>query len=160
MPHICVSELGSIGSADGFVPLWREAISWTNVAFLSIGPLGTNFIEIWIKTKHFSFIKMHLKMLSPKWHPFCLGEMSYSCIFQQKCPPLVNTCPHFSLSLKVPCSYYKVNLRYNALVALSWKHRSRFHIPIHWNSNSSKTTPGHSSLEIHICRFDPTQSVA
>ena len=44
-----------------------------------IKPSGTNFSEILIKTQNFSFTKMHLKMLSAKWRPFCLGgeELTY-----------------------------------------------------------------------------------
>ena len=40
------------------------ACTWTNVALLSIGPLGTNFSEILhvIKLQNFSFTKMHLKI--------------------------------------------------------------------------------------------------
>ena len=34
--------------------------------------MGTNISEIWIKIYTFSFKKMHLKMLSGKWWPFCL----------------------------------------------------------------------------------------
>ena len=37
----------------------RQSIIWTKTDVLSIGPLGTNFSEIWIKTQHFSFKKMH-----------------------------------------------------------------------------------------------------
>ena len=36
---------------------------------LSTEPLGRNFIEIWIKTFHFSFKEMHLKILSVKCQP-------------------------------------------------------------------------------------------
>ena len=35
-------------------------------------PSGTNFSEIWIAIKTFSFTKMHLKILSAKRQPFCL----------------------------------------------------------------------------------------
>ena len=31
----------------------RQAITWTNAHFLSIGPLGANFSEIWIKIQKF-----------------------------------------------------------------------------------------------------------
>ena len=41
---------------------------------LSIGPLGTNFSEISIKTQKFSFRKMHLKISSVKWWPFSPGR--------------------------------------------------------------------------------------
>ena len=33
--------------------------------------LGTNFSEIQIEIQNLSFMKMHLKMLSVKWQPFC-----------------------------------------------------------------------------------------
>ena len=42
----------------------RQAIIWTNARILLIGPLGTNFIEIFIGIQTFSF---------KKWRPFCLG---------------------------------------------------------------------------------------
>ena len=71
--HICVSELIGTGSGNGLSPVLHQAITWTNADLLSIGPLGTNFIEIWIKIQKFSFLKMPLKMLSAKWQPFCLG---------------------------------------------------------------------------------------
>ena len=47
----------------------RQPIIW----ILLIGPLGTNFNEILINNYKFSFRKMHLKMSSWKWRPFCLG---------------------------------------------------------------------------------------
>ena len=37
---------------------------------LSIGPYGTIFSEISIKTQNFPFTKMHLKVSSAKWQPF------------------------------------------------------------------------------------------
>ena len=40
---------------------------------LLIGHLGNNFNEILIKIYTFSFKKMHLKMSSGKWRPFCLS---------------------------------------------------------------------------------------
>ena len=39
-------------------------------------PLGRNFSEILIKIQNFSFKKIHLKISSAKWRPFCPGEMS------------------------------------------------------------------------------------
>ena len=35
---------------------------WANAGLLLIGPLGTNFSEIWIKVLRFSLKKMYLKM--------------------------------------------------------------------------------------------------
>ena len=73
MTHICVSKLTSIGSDNGLSPGRRQAIIWTNAGMLLIEPLGTNFNEILIEIHNFSFKKMHLKMSSAKWRPFCLG---------------------------------------------------------------------------------------
>ena len=44
-----------------------------NAGILFIGLLGTNLNEISIKIDIFSFKKMHLKMSSGNWWPFCLG---------------------------------------------------------------------------------------
>ena len=71
--HICVGKLTIIGSDNGLSPGRRQAIIWTNAGILLIGPLGTNFSEILIPIEAFSFKKMHLKISSAKWHPFCLG---------------------------------------------------------------------------------------
>ena len=73
MTHICVGKLTIIGSDIGLSPGWRQAIIWTNAGILLIGPLGTNFSEILFGIQTFSFKKMHLKMSSGKWRPFCLG---------------------------------------------------------------------------------------
>ena len=71
--HICVSKQTSIGSDNGLSPGRRQAVIWTNAGILLIGPLGTNFNEISIEIHKLSFKKMHLKMSSGKWRPFCLG---------------------------------------------------------------------------------------
>ena len=71
--HICVGNLTIIGPDNGLSPGRRQAIIWTNAGILLIGPWGTNFSEIFIGIQTFSFKKMHLKMSSAKWHPFCLG---------------------------------------------------------------------------------------
>ena len=71
--HICVSKLTIIGPDNGLSPGRRQAIIWTNAAELLIQTLGTNFSEFFSEIHALSFKKMHLKMLSAKWHPFCLG---------------------------------------------------------------------------------------
>ena len=73
MTHKCVSNLTIIGSDNGLAPRRHQTIIWTNDGMLFIGPLGTNFSEIFIRIQTFSFKKMHLKMSSAKWLPFCLG---------------------------------------------------------------------------------------
>ena len=73
MTHICVGKVTIIGSDNGLAPGRRQAIIWTNAGILLIGPSGTNFGEILIGIKKNSFKKMHLKMSSAKWRPFCPG---------------------------------------------------------------------------------------
>ena len=72
MTHICVGKLTITDSENGLSPGRCQAIIWTNAGILLIGPLGTNFKEILIGIQTFSFKKMHLKMSSAKWRPFCL----------------------------------------------------------------------------------------
>ena len=85
--HICVSKLTIIGSNNGLSPGRRQAIISTNAGILLIWPLGSNFNEILIKILTFSFKKMHLKMSSAKWWPFCLClnvlSLSPVCFFWQ-----------------------------------------------------------------------------
>ena len=71
--HISVNKLTIIGSDNGLSPCQRQAIIWTNAGILLIGHLGTNFSETLIKIFTLSFKKMHLKISSEKWWPFCLG---------------------------------------------------------------------------------------
>ena len=71
--HICVSKLTIIGSDNGLSPGRRQAIIWTNAGILFIRTLGTNLSEILSEIHAFSFKKMHLKMASAKWRPFCHG---------------------------------------------------------------------------------------
>ena len=71
--HIHVSKLTIIGSDNGLSLGQHQAIIWNNAGILSTGPLGTNLSEILIKVHTFSFKKMHLKITSGKWRPFCLG---------------------------------------------------------------------------------------
>ena len=81
--HICVGKLTIIGSDNGLSPGRRQAIIWTNARILLIGPLGTNFNEIFIEICTFSCKKIHLKMSYGKWRPFCLGLnvlTMYTCV--------------------------------------------------------------------------------
>ena len=50
---------------------WRRR--GDNARIMLIERLGTNFSEILIEIRIFSFKKVHLKMPSAKWRPFCLG---------------------------------------------------------------------------------------
>ena len=71
--HICVVDLTIIASDNDLSPGRRQAIIWTSAGILLIGPLGTNFCEMLIEIHTFSFKKIHFKMASGKWRPFCLG---------------------------------------------------------------------------------------
>ena len=71
--HICVSNLTIIGSDNTLSPGRRQAIIWNDAGILLIGPLGTNVNETSIEIHTFSFKKIHVKLLSGKWRPFCLG---------------------------------------------------------------------------------------
>ena len=90
--HICVVKLTIIDSDNGFAPGRRKAIIWTNAGILLIGPLGTNVSEVLIEIQTFSFKKMHLKMASANWRPFCLG-LNVLTFWSQKWP-------HFSYNFK------------------------------------------------------------
>ena len=46
---------------------------WTNAGITLIWPLETNFSEFLIEICTFSFMKIHLKISSVKWRPFCFG---------------------------------------------------------------------------------------
>ena len=86
--HICIRKLTFIGSDNGLSAGQCQAIIWSNAGILLIGPLGTNFSEISIEIHPFSFKKMHLKMSSAKWGPFCLGLIlnKISLVFVAKVP--------------------------------------------------------------------------
>ena len=60
--HICVDNLTIIGSDNGLSPGRRQAITWTNVGILLIGPMGTNFSEMLIEIHTFSFENVVWKM--------------------------------------------------------------------------------------------------
>ena len=67
LPIVCIYvsvNKVSIGSSNGLSPIRRQAIIWTNAGLLLIGPLGTNFCKILIKTQNFSYTKMLLKISS------------------------------------------------------------------------------------------------
>ena len=71
--YVCGSRQTIIGSDNGLLPVRHQAIIWTTAGILLIEPLQTNFIGIFIGIHTFSLKKMHLKMSSGKWQPFCLS---------------------------------------------------------------------------------------
>ena len=91
--HICVGNLATIGSDNGLSPGRRQAITRTNAGILLIGPPGTNSSEMLIEIHAFSFKRIHLKMSSAKWRPFCLGLnvlKSYCSEIQHRFIPAVH----------------------------------------------------------------------
>ena len=113
--HICLSNLTIIGSDNGLSPGRRQAITWTSVGILLIGPLGTNFSEMSIKIHTFLLKRIHLKMSSGKWRPFCLGLnmlthnagsiRCLSCI--QKSLGMVSTKPYNSFWIYTIFKWYQ-----------------------------------------------------
>ena len=81
--HICVSKLTIIGSDNGLSPGRRQAIIWTNDGILLIRTFQTHFSEIVSEIHTFSCKKIHWKMSSGKWRPFCLGHivLKHNCSF-------------------------------------------------------------------------------
>ena len=71
--HTCVGKLTIIGLDNGLSPGRRQTLIWTNAGILLIGPLRINFNKMLIEIHILSFKKIHLKMSSAKWRPFCLG---------------------------------------------------------------------------------------
>ena len=107
--HICVGKLFIIGSDNGLLPGRRQAIIWTNVAILLIGPLGTNFSEILIGIQTFSFTKMSFKVLSAKWRPFCLGlNVLHGCIRYERIREVRASKSYFWLIYKEPGPCLKI----------------------------------------------------
>ena len=78
--HICVSKVAIIGSDNDLSPDRRHAIIRPNAG---IRPLWTKFIEISIDIHTFPFKKIHFKMSSGKWRPFCLGLNAFKFRLQQ-----------------------------------------------------------------------------
>ena len=78
--YTCVSKLTGIGSENGLAPTRCQTVIWTNAGILLIRTFGPNFCEILSGIHIFSFKKMHLKMPSGKWRPFCLGLNVFSAV--------------------------------------------------------------------------------
>ena len=71
--HICIGNLTIIGSDNGLLSGRCQAIIWTNAGIWLTGPLRTKSNGILVQIKPFSFKKMHVKVSSVKWLPFCLS---------------------------------------------------------------------------------------
>ena len=106
--HICVGNLTIIGPDNGLSPGRRQAIIRTNVGILLMEPLRTNFSEISIEISTFSLMKMHLKVSSGKWRPFCLGLNVLKRLFSVWCQMMLRFAMGWGLSsIWVPWRSYK-----------------------------------------------------
>ena len=101
--HIYVGKLTIIGSGNGSSPGQHQAIMWTNAGILLTGPPVTNFSAILIKIHTFSFKKIHLKMSSLKWRPFCLGLSVLKNVPSLSWLPAVFPWPHIAERLQLVC---------------------------------------------------------
>ena len=150
--HICVGNLAIIGSDNGLLPGRCQAITWTNVGILLIGPLGTNFSEMLIKIHTFVFKKIHLKMSSGKWRPFCLGLSVLT--FQKSCV--------IRIMFRADCcsvhqSFEKINMLSNqlSLICLSLPNPScllslkTFQIVYQWKVNVSSEKSSNNCLTLY-----------
>ena len=102
--HICICKLGHHWLRYGLSPDQHQAIIWTNNWILLTWFLGPNFSVILFKYYTFSFKKMHLKMSSGKWRPFCLGlnelnEIHLHGLVQERRNSIANT-----LELRLSCT--------------------------------------------------------
>ena len=83
MPHKSLSEQGQ--SALVQVTACRLAgtkpLPEPMLAYCQLDPEEQTSMKFKIKTYNFSFMKMHLKMLSAKWQPFCPGGDESSMIW-------------------------------------------------------------------------------
>ena len=128
--HICVSKLTIISSDNGLSPGRRQAIICTNAGILFVELLGTKFSEFLIKIIRFSVKNMHLKMLSAKWLPFCLGL----------------TCCHDAGMLFIPgMVWWMLRTWRQCTVTLSWcqnnvSQSSTLHSTTTWNSSCSRSS--------------------
>ena len=152
MTHICVSKLTIIGSDNGLSPGRHQAIIWTNAGILLIGPLGTNFNETSIEIHTFSFQKIHLKLSSGKWRPFCLGlnVLTWQLIgwqhywIQGKIQPRIST--HLNLDLIGYCCWMLPSCPTSCwlLACLGWELLSR------WLVSDAAVTSSFSGLDKRI----------
>ena len=82
MTHICISKSTIIGSDNGLLPGWRQAIIGTNAGILLIGPYGTNFSEIFNQNSNIfihenEFESVVCKMAAILSPPLCVKILIY-----------------------------------------------------------------------------------
>ena len=115
--HICISKLSIIGSDNSLSPDRCQTIIRTDAGILSIGPIGTIFIEILFEIHKFSFKKIHFKMLSGKWRPFCfsLNVIKIKQHNKQFTPTNDSLCLVYQVYMDLQCS---LNLTHTSISTL------------------------------------------
>ena len=107
--HICVNKLATIDSDNGLSPGRCQAIISTNAGIMLIGLLRTYFSEILLEVYIFSFTKIHLKMSSGNWQPFC---PSLKCVkHNQASTNTTSLTPTHWYDLKIKQYIYLTNWR-------------------------------------------------
>ena len=117
--HICVGKLTTIGPHTGLSPDRRQAIIWTSAGILLIGPLGTNFSEILIEIRTFSFKKMRLKVSSAKRRRFCFGLNELMLSEISSAPSVGAVWSSMVLSVINKCHFSHCELAWNAIHEIS-----------------------------------------
>ena len=79
--HTCIRKIIIIGSDNGLLPDWCQAIFWTNAGLLLIWLLGTNFSGILIKNHTFLFKEIIWKCCLENVCHFVLASMCYEFIY-------------------------------------------------------------------------------
>ena len=152
--HIFIDNLTIIGPDNGLSLGRRQAIIWTNAGILLIGPWGTNFSEILIGIQTCSFKKMHLKMASAKWRPFCLGPnvLRYICKTVNRWMPETHMWVHISINAmyysglgSIP--FFQFNSNSNSFTFNSNSNSNSFGMK---NSNSNSNSNSFLSIPIPI----------
>ena len=122
----------TMGSDNGLFPVQCQAIIWTNPGLLLIGLLARNSSEIWIKMKQFSYKKMHLKMSSTKWRPFCI------CLNILKRVTWGTSCwlaivPHINSSFPRQNGHHWPFWQRTFSNVFSWMKKFDFRLNFHWS---------------------------
>ena len=83
--HICVSKLTIIGSDNGLLPGWRQAIISTNARILLIGPLGTKLNQnSYIFAQENAFEIVVWKMMAILSRPQCVNSLRPSDAYMHR----------------------------------------------------------------------------
>ena len=69
-----------IGSDNGLLPIWHQAVNWTNAGLLLIWSLDINFSEILVKIQNFLFMKKYSKCCLWNGSHVIQGEISWMSV--------------------------------------------------------------------------------